>query len=675
MLVNGIEVFEKPISLQQAYTVQKQINKITEIEDELKTPKNVVVKNGDIDVVSPNSNNWSTFAPGLFEDMGSTTKKRTALSREALYEVYIRMDATEFMHRGLEVISDEATQKNDDDETIQVFSDNEKIKEDLEELFYSKLGFETELWSIVFETCKMGDNFYEVVLEIGNNKAYGIKRLKYLDPAKIDIKETDGKVDYYIYKYTNSKNAKVSEQKLFPWQIIHFKIEDKENKPYGRSLLYSGVRTFTRLMSTEDIFLTYVISRTPSRRVFKIDVGNLPPLEAQRQLMEIRDRYRSQQVIDEEGNLNRTTSMFSITSDIFIPVREGSSGTQIDLLGGDGMNMGQNMTFIDYFKNNLLRTLNIPPEYLGEGGQADKSTSLAQRDVKFGRFIERVQNHILKGCYKLATLQLFFLGYEKEDIQNFTLTLTPPSTIKEISDIDVITQKINLIQSMQGLAIFPTNWMLKEVLKLSDKEINDIQFLKAIEEKQVQTMQQGGQAMPGMATGMAPPTGGMPTDLGAEGGMPDLGVENPEGGEFGTEAPEANPEDIEASLSGGMTPPESTELQQDHVMSFMKVLGQNYLVENKNDAIVLLKYLKEQEKFKKKRQKSSEFIIEIGSFINGVDIRKDKPNLVNPYFFLETANEFKGLDLDETRNSNRRSYKIFEDNRIRRKEVRELLNE
>jgi hypothetical protein len=365
--------------------------------------------------------------------------------------------------------------------------------------------------------------------------------------------------------------------------------------------------------------------------------------------------------------------MFSITSDIFIPVREGSTGTQIDLLGGDGMNMGQNMTFIDYFKNNLLRTLNIPPEYLGEGGQADKSTSLAQRDVKFGRFIERVQNHILKGCYKLATLQLFFLGYEKEDIQNFTLSLTPPSTIKEISDIDVITQKINLIQSMQGLGIFPTNWMLKEVLKLSDKEINDIQFLKAIEEKQVQTMQQGGQVMPGMAPGMAaPPIGGMPADLGAEGGIPELGTENPDAG---TEVPEANPEDIESSLSGGLTPPEGEELQQDHVMAFMKVLGQNYLVENKNDAIILLRYLKEQEKLKKKKQKSSEFITEIGSFINGADIRKDKPKLVNPYLYLETTNEFKGLDLNEVRNSSRRTYKIFEDNRIKRKEVKELLNE
>lgn len=153
-----------------------------------------------------------------------------------------------------------------------------------------------------------------------------------------------------------------------------------------------------------------------------------------------------------------------------------------------------------------------------------------------------------------------------------------------------------------------------------------------------------------------------------------MGMETPEG-EEGMEVPEATPEDIESSLSGGLVPPDGTELQADHVMAFMKILGQNYLVENKNDAVILLKYLKEQEKLKKRKQKTSEFITEIGSFINGVDIRKDKPNLVNPYFFLETTNEFKGLDLDDNKSSNRRTYKIFEDQRIKRKEVRQLLNE
>lgn len=668
MLRNGVEVFDTEITMSQAFNVQKQINKVAEIEDDFKTSKNITVKNGEIDSVSPGLTTWQSFAPGNFESVGSTTKRRTVLSREHLYETYIRMDATEFIHRGLEVISDEASQKDDDEEVIQIYSDNEKVKEDLEELFIDKLGFDTELWSIIYETCKMGDNFYEVVLEIGNGKAYGIKRLKYIDPSKLEIQEKDGKVEFYIYK-NKVQGKEATEQKLFPWQIIHFKIEDKESKPYGRSLLYSGVRTFSRLMNTEDIFLTYVISRTPSRRVFKIDVGNKPYLEAQREIMEIRDRYRSQQVIDEEGNLNRVASMFSITSDIFIPVREGSSGTSVELLGGgEGMNMGQNMTFIDYFKNNLLRTMNIPPEYLGENSQADKSTSLAQRDVKFGRFVERVQNHILKGIYKIATLQLFFLGYEKEDLNNFTVSLTPPSTIKEISDIDVITQKMTLLQNMQALNIFPTIWMLKEILKLSDKEINDIQFLKSIEEKQAQQMQ----GQPGMGAGAGAGTSGlMPTG----GGLPPEGGELPaEGGEVPTEGPptEVTDQDAENALSGGIEPP-AGELQADHILAYTKVFGQNYLIENKQDLFALIKYIQEQNKAKKKKQIPSKFLTEISDYMTDAEYPEQrKKSLVNPYQYLDIHNEFGGLNMGSNKDRNK-TYKIYEGKIVRKKEIRDTL--
>lgn len=667
MLVNGVEVFdEKDISVDQAFRVQKQLNKVPEIADDSKTSRQVTVNNGDIDVVSPNLTTWQSFTPGTFEGQGSTERKRTVLSRTQLYETYIKMDATEFLHRGLEVIADEATQKDDDESVIQIQSDNEKIKEDLEDFFFHTLGFDTELWSIVYETCKMGDNFYEVVLEIGNGKAYGIKRLKYIDPSKIDIKEREGKVDYYIYKYRNADDGgKLNEQKLFPWQVLHFKIEDKESKPYGRSLFFSGLRTFTRLMNTEDIFLTYVISRTPSRRLFKIDVGNKPPLEVQREMQSIRDAYRSQQVIDENGTLNRTSAMFSITSDLFIPVREGSTGTSVEMLGGEGLNMGQNMTFIDYFKNNLLRTMNIPPEYLGENSQSDKSTSLAQRDVKFGRFIERIQNHILKGIYKLATLQLFFLGYSKDDLQSFTLTLTPPSTIKEISDIDVITQKMTLLGNMQALNIFSTSYMLKFVLKLSDKEINDINFLKSIEDKQAQ-MQQGGAQMG--AGGMQMGGGGIDMQQGMDAGMMDPNAPpETEGGEM---PPEENPEDLMNALSGGMEPPTGTEFPEQALVS---VLGKDYIIENKQDMTALIRYIKEDEKAKKKKQPQSEFITEISNYFNNKTTKENKVRIRNPYVYLEVVNEFGGLELNRVRRG--KTYNIFEGKRILKKQTKNLLNE
>ena len=642
MLKNGKEQFEIDdfeLSTQQAYNVQQKINLAPEVS--INDKSDAIITNGTVESRDNGLNNMNnqSFTLGMFETIGSTTAKRSTRTREQYYETYIKMGTLGLVNRALDIIADESSQSNDENDVLAIDSNNEKIYDCLRTLFFDKLSINTELWSIFKETIKMGDNFYEVTLDVKDGMAEGIRRIKYLDPSKIEIHEKDGRVDYYVYKMQAPKNKSVVlEQRLFPWQIAHFKIEDKETKPYGKSLLFSGIRSYERLVATEDIFLTYVISRTPSRRVFKIDVGGLPQLEAQRAIREMRDSYRSQQVIDADGNLNQISSILSITSDIFIPVREGQSGTQIDTLQGDGMNMNQNMTFLDNFKNDLIASFNIPAEYIGIEGKttADRSTTLSQKDIKFGRFIERIQQQIIKTLYKLATLELFFNGFKGDELQDFTLELTPPSTTKEISETGLLETKINLMSQMQSLGVFPTNWLFKRVLRLSDKEIAEIQFMKMIEDKaaQQQQMAMGGGAGGGMAMGGAGLGGaGLGGDMGtmgaggvpgAEGGMDMIGGGEvpPEGGE--EMAPEAPPETSPETLTQGM--------------SYLNVDGQKFLIENKNDFITLMKYIKNQNK--NKDSKNSEFMEEVDSY------GKRKPHMVkgsNPYYFLSENNEFGGL--------------------------------
>lgn len=635
MLVNGKEVFDDySLTATQAYNVQAQINRVPEIDIDDKS--DAVVNGGSIESSdSTNSVGNQSFTLGMFETIGSTTAKRTTRTREQFYETYIKMGTLGLVKRAIDIISDESSQTNDDNEVLSINSNNEKIYECLRELFYDKLSINTELWSIFNETIKMGDNFFEITLDVKDGKATGIKRIKYIDPSKIEVHEKDGRVDYYVYKSYTKNKASVLEQKLFPWQIAHFKIEDKETKPYGKSLLFAGIRSYERLIATEDIFLTYVISRTPSRRVFKIDVGGLPQLEAQRAIREMRDSYRSQHVIDSDGNLNQISSILSITSDIFIPVREGQSGTSIETLQGDGMNMGQNMTFLDNFKKDLIASFNIPSEYLGLDGttQADRSTTLSQKDIKFGRFIERIQQQILKTLYKIATLELFFNGFKSDDLKDFTLELTPPSTTKEISESGLLETKINLMQNMQGLGVFPTTWLFKKVLRLSDKEISEIQFMKMIEDRAAQQQQMASQGMPGMGTPGAagtPPLGELPTDLNT---TTEIGAEVPptEGGVEGL-PPEENPE--------AQTPevPENLETQE---VSFINVEGQKFLIENKEDFLTLMKYIKFQNK--NKGSKNSEFMEEVNDYGKKKQIHKN----INPFYFLNENNEFGGIIKDK----------------------------
>ena len=645
MLKDGKEQFnidDFELTPVQAYNVQSKINNIPEIN--VSDKSDAIVSNGAVESLDKglgNMNNQS-FTLGMFETIGSTTAKRGTRTREQYYETYIKMGTLGLVNRALDTIADESSQSDDNNDVMKINSNNEKIFDCLTELFFEKLSINTELWSIFKETTKMGDNFFEVTLDVKDGMAAGIKRLKYLDPSKVEIHEKDGRVDYYIYKVQAKNKNTVLEQRLFPWQIVHFKIEDKESKPYGKSLLFPGIRSYERLVATEDIFLTYVISRTPSRRIFKIDVGGLPQLEAQRAIREMRDSYRSQQVIDSDGNLNQISSILSITSDIFIPVREGQSGTSIETLQGDGMNMNQNMTFLDNFKNDLVASFNIPAEYLGleKTAQADRSTTLSQKDIKFGRFIERIQQQIVKTLYKIGTLELFFHGFKGDELKDFTLELTPPSTTKEISETSLLETKIGLMSSMQGLNVFPTNWLFKKVLRLSDKEIAEIQFMKMIEDKEAQQQQM---AMGGGIPGGGLPGGGMP----AGGEMPmDMNTPTEVGGEGGPEmGGEAGAEiEPDMSLPAGTpdVPATPAELQTQGV-SYLNVDGQKFLIENKNDFLSLMKYIKLQEKTR--NNKNSEFMEEVDSYGKK---KRHISKAKNPYYYLNENNEFGGLLRDSS---------------------------
>lgn len=636
MLKNGIEVFDdKELNPVQAYNLQKKFNQIEDIPDESKTT--AVVKDGNVESNSGVGFNYGGF--NIFQGdgtTGSTTRHRGLRTRQQLYETYVKMDTNGIIHRALEIVSDEASQKNDDEEVISINTNNLKISDILNKLFFDKLDINSELWSIILETIKMGDNFYKIVPTVKNNVASGIKLLKYLDPSKVEISYKEGRVEYYSYSednMTSNKKTQVVAQRYFPWQIVHFKIDNKQDIPYGRSLLFPGIRSYERLTATEDIFLTYSISRAPSRRIFKIDVGQLSPIEAENAVRKLRDSYRAKSVLDEEGNITKLSNIMSITSDLFVPTRDGQAGTNIEILNGD-MNMNSNMGFLDGFKKDLIRSFNIPPEYMGETGESgDKSASLSQRDVKFARFVERIQSQISRGLYKIAILELVFNGFTKNELKDFKIILTPPSTIKEVSDISVMNSRIDLVNAMANTNMFPKSYLLKKILKLSDREISQLQFMKNIEDKEANGQENqdnqfnsGGGSMPDMsgAEDFNPPQNG-------EEFPQENGEENPQ--QSGEENPPENNEE----------PPEDSEVK-DETTPYINYGGMKCLLENKNDFAKIIKFLSEQERTKD--QKESGFIKDLGKIINNSPIKDNRFNVgnsQNPFIFLEGKNEFGGM--------------------------------
>lgn len=302
----------------------------------------------------------------------------------------------------------------------------------------------------------------------------------------------------------------------------------------------------------------YRLARVPERRVFKIDCGNLPQSEANRQVQRIKDNYRTTQIMDDRGNINRTASALSLTQDIFVPVREGGAGTEISTLGaGTALN---NIDDIRYFRDQILWTMNIPPEYLGftsdqSGGGAGRG-SLAMQDIKFSRFAERIQFHIEESLTKIAAVELFFKRKKKAELKNFKIELTPPSNIKELMDLEYLTTKMNLIQGMMATQLFPKKFILQYVMKMTKKEIDNLIFFKDLE---TQASQIQDSAM----------IGGMPM------GAPTPGM--PQGGDINNVQPDQQ-------LS-----PTSSINTEDLEKKMVKIFGKDLLIENKEDFAKLIK--------------------------------------------------------------------------------------
>lgn len=593
MIVDGKEV---NINYKQAQFIQNKVDnskylpETTKVEVNKKEIKelNNSLSSG-IDLGSLYGDSYSSWNNSFSSENGMSIE-----NRREYYDTFQEMSECNFIHRGLQVIADDGCQKNIDGNTVKIYSDDEDIKNILDELFNERLNLNKELWSIFYETCKLGDNFYEIIPD-SYEKPTQIARIRWLEPSKVNRIEKNGKLAFYTYEgintteNTNEYGTMTSNEdgqntmlyKLQPWQIIHFRISDKDFAPYGGSLLKSGVRAYRNFSMLEDAMVIYRLARVPERRVFKVDVGNLSQSEAMRAINKIKDNYRSAQIMDDKGRIDRRAAALSLTQDIFVPTRDGASGTEITTLApGQALN---NIDDIKFFRDEVLWTMNIPPEYLGfssdQGGVSAGKGSLAMQDVKFARFVERIQYYIEEGLTKIASIELFFKNKKKEDLKNFKIELTPPSNVKEIMDIEYLNQKMNLIQSMLGTNLFPSNFVLEYVMKMSKKEIADIQLFKQIENQKM--------AAAGGMGGMDMMGGGMPMGGGMDmmGGMP--------GGDMGA--------------AGGETPMMSvkTETVEEGIdpSKMVKIFGKDFLIEHKEDYAQLVKAAEDYKKEKEEKEK------------------------------------------------------------------------
>ena len=412
---------------------------------------------------------------------GYSTVHQVMAARLALFKDYESMDSDPIISSALDIYSDESTMKGQYGQVVEIKSDNENIKEILHNLFYDIMNVEFNLWPWVRNMVKYGDFF----LHLDINEKYGITNVVPLSPYEIVRAEGEDPENPYYTKfylesiegahpYFGQKSSGKGKIEFENFQIAHFRLANDSNfLPYGKSMIESTRKIWKQLTLMEDAMLIHRIMRAPSKRVFKIDIGNIPPNEVDNYMQRIINKMKKTPFLDEQtGEYNLKYNIQNLTEDFFMPVRGGDSGTEINELGGIDYDSTED---VEYLKNKLLASLRVPKAFLGFDENVGGKATLAAEDVRFARTIERIQRIIVSELTKIAVVHLYSQGYTDEDLVNFELELASPSTMYEQEKIELWGQKVSLARDMISDKILPYQWIYDNIFNFSDDEKVDIQ--------------------------------------------------------------------------------------------------------------------------------------------------------------------------------------------------------
>ena len=386
--------------------------------------------------------------------------------RRELFRDYDAMDNDPIISSALDIYADECTLKNEFGEVVQIKSKNEKIKEILENLFYDVLNIEFNLWSWTRNMVKYGDFFLLQEIQPG----VGILNVKPLPVYELErMENTDPTNPNYVKFKLNHDPAGKGEYENY--EVVHFRLlSDTNFLPYGKAMIENGRRIWKQVSLMEDAMLIHRIMRAPDKRVFKIDIGNIPPQEVDNYMQKIISKMKKTPFVDKRtGDYNLKYNIQNLTEDFFLPVRGGDSGTEIDSLGGLEYTA---IDDIDYLKNKMFAALKIPKAYLGYDENVNGKATLAAEDVRFARTIERIQRTLISELTKIAVTHLAAQGIDGMEMVDFELNLVNPSTIYEQEKVNLWSEKVRLVSDMTQLNMISKDWAYQNIFNMSKDEID-----------------------------------------------------------------------------------------------------------------------------------------------------------------------------------------------------------
>ena len=363
-----------------------------------------------------------------------------------------------------------------------------------------------------------GRIYFQKIIDRDNPKN-GITELKYIDPRKIKkIREVRKKrpegagpnmltvvdefVEYYLFNEkgvsgtTSGTGIKIAPDTISfcPSGLID------QNKNIVLSYLHKAIKPTNQLRMIEDSAVIYRIARAPERRIFKIDVGNLPKAKAEQYLRDVMARYRNKLVYDAStGEIRDDRNYMSMLEDFWLPSREGGRGTDISTLPG-GQNLGETAD-IEYFRAKLYRSLNVPVSRLegSQGFSLGRSTEITRDELKFTKFVQRLRKKFTELFNDILRTQLVLKQIiNEQDWQSIKETIQydfiQDGHFAELKDTELLMERLRLADTMRDYVgkYFSVEYIRKNVLKQNEREIEDMnkQIKKEIDDGDISVPQQ-----------------------------------------------------------------------------------------------------------------------------------------------------------------------------------------
>jgi hypothetical protein len=361
-----------------------------------------------------------------------------------------------------------------------------------------------------------GRLYYHKVIDLDNPKK-GILELRYIDPLKIkkvrqkiDRDESTKKtqqgsalefdwgnyVEYYVYNpqgfgvagvpnvtgafnYANNQGIKMAADSI---AYSDSGLKDT-NKKIVISFLHKTIKSLNQLRMIEDSLVIYRLSRAPERRIFYIDVGNLPKVKAEQYLRDVMTRYRNKLVYDSQtGEIRDDKKHMSMLEDFWLPRREGGRGTEITTLPG-GQNLGE-LKDVDYFRKKLYNSLNLPPSRLTDDNKAfnlGKTTEVLRDELKFAKFIGRLRKRFSELFHDMLKTQLVLKGVLtpedwEEMEEHIQYDYLFDNHFNELKETELMKERISLVIDMDPFVgkYFSTEYIRRQILMQTDKEYKEM---------------------------------------------------------------------------------------------------------------------------------------------------------------------------------------------------------